>query len=73
MYLLLFSSDQSGEKEVDPNNPFSFKEFVRKDKRKAVYYTSKEDSVDQPTASQNEVVIHFYFILISFYFDCYIP
>ncbi|XP_033626003.1 uncharacterized protein LOC117289132 isoform X2 [Asterias rubens] len=53
----LIGSDQSGEKEVDPNNPFSFKEFVRKDKRKAVYYTSKEDSVDQPTASQNEVYV----------------
>ncbi|XP_038068399.1 uncharacterized protein LOC119737845 isoform X2 [Patiria miniata] len=46
--------DQAEDKDEDPNNPFSFKEFVRKDKRKAVYYNSKEEDIDGVNLSDSE-------------------
>ncbi|XP_022108778.1 serologically defined colon cancer antigen 3 homolog isoform X3 [Acanthaster planci] len=46
--------DQGDDKDEDPNNPFSFKEFVKKDKRKAVYYNSKEGDIDGFSPSDSE-------------------
>ena len=56
--VLLFSpADQVDDKDEDPNNPFSFKEFVKKDKRRAVYYNSKEADVEGFTPSDSEAVM----------------